>query len=417
MRAISNNIRYIIVVVMAAILLLGLRSSVWAATLSLTPNTASAVVSGVFSVEILLDAQGATIDGADIVYLHYDPSLLEIQDDDASASGIQIAAGTLMPNTVTNSVDAATGRIAFSQVTNTNESFTGSGTLAAVRFKALAAGTANVTFDSTSGSTADTNVASDGADILTAVTDGAYALVPDSIPPSTPNGLSAVAIDSSQISLGWATSTDNVTVVGYQILRNGVSIATSTITEITDSNLTPATSHVYTVAAYDAAGNVSLPSIAVTATTSPLFVKGVSFLSSLEVASAALSREFTFILFASGTTTPSIQFTGNLDAEGKILIPDTFSVLKGDYDLSVSSPGHLRRKINSIAFTDNIQILIPALFAGDVNGDNTVNSIDWSLMRAQWLTNDIAADLNSDGIINSVDFSLLNKNWLYAGDI
>jgi len=180
MRAISNNIRYIIVVVMAAILLLGLRSSVWAATLSLTPNTASAVVSGVFSVEILLDAQGATIDGADIVYLHYDPSLLEIQDDDASASGIQIAAGTLMPNTVTNSVDAATGRIAFSQVTNTDESFTGSGTLATVRFKILASGTANLNFNFTPGDTSDTNVAYDAVDLLTSVGNASYALT---IPP------------------------------------------------------------------------------------------------------------------------------------------------------------------------------------------------------------------------------------------
>src|SRR3989344_4208223 len=167
------------------------------ATLALDPVSAkeSYVAGTIFSLDVILDTRGSPIRGVDLRYLRYNPSLLEIQDDDASMAGAQVAAGTLMPNTVTNSVDTATGQITFSQVTNTGESFIGSGTLVTARFKALAEGTANVTFDFIPGNTADTNVASNGADILTAVTNGVYTLVPDSILPSTPKVFSAVAID------------------------------------------------------------------------------------------------------------------------------------------------------------------------------------------------------------------------------
>ena len=48
---------------------------------------------------------------------------------------------------------------------------------------------------------------------------------------------------------------------------------------------------------------------------------------------------------------------------------------------------------------------------GDINGDSTVNSLDWSIMNARWGTSDSAADLNHDGIVNSLDFSILNQNW------
>ncbi|MHB8624537.1 MAG: Ig-like domain-containing protein [Sulfuricaulis sp.] len=92
----------------------------------------------------------------------------------------------------------------------------------------------------------------------------------DTQPPSVPTNVSASAISSSQINLSWTASTDNVGVTGYKVYRNGTQIATATNTLYSNTGLSPATSYSYTVAAYDAAGNVSAQSSAATATTSAL---------------------------------------------------------------------------------------------------------------------------------------------------
>ena len=89
----------------------------------------------------------------------------------------------------------------------------------------------------------------------------------DAIPPSAPSGLTATATSSSSVSLSWTASTDNVGVTGYNILRNGVQIGTSTTTSYTDNTVASNTPYTYTVTAYDAAGNVSTPSNSATVTT------------------------------------------------------------------------------------------------------------------------------------------------------
>jgi len=48
---------------------------------------------------------------------------------------------------------------------------------------------------------------------------------------------------------------------------------------------------------------------------------------------------------------------------------------------------------------------------GQSNQDGQVNGADWSIMANVWFTNDATADINIDGIVNSIDFSLMNANW------
>ncbi len=79
----------------------------------------------------------------------------------------------------------------------------------------------------------------------------------DTTPPSTPIGLTASTVSTSRIDLAWTASTDNVGVTGYKIYRGGTQIATTASTSYTDTGLTANTIYSYTVAAYDAAGNVS----------------------------------------------------------------------------------------------------------------------------------------------------------------
>ena len=90
---------------------------------------------------------------------------------------------------------------------------------------------------------------------------------PDSTPPSIPGTPTAQVGSSSEISLTWTASTDNVGITGYSIFRNGAFIATTTTTNYQDATLAPLTTYTYTITARDAAGNESLPSTSVSATT------------------------------------------------------------------------------------------------------------------------------------------------------
>ena len=91
--------------------------------------------------------------------------------------------------------------------------------------------------------------------------------IADTTPPTTPTGLTAAVAGSSGANLSWSASTDNVGVTGYIVRRNGVQIATSATTSFADTGLSAATTYSYTVAARDAAGNVSPDSTSASVTT------------------------------------------------------------------------------------------------------------------------------------------------------
>ncbi len=89
----------------------------------------------------------------------------------------------------------------------------------------------------------------------------------DTTLPTTPENLTVTAISSSQINLSWTASTDNVGVTGYKIYRDGTYLKSITITSTSDTGLNPSTQYCYRVSAYDAAGNESVQSSQVCATT------------------------------------------------------------------------------------------------------------------------------------------------------
>src|SRR5205807_6630579 len=91
--------------------------------------------------------------------------------------------------------------------------------------------------------------------------------IADTTPPTTPIGLTAAVSGSSGANLSWSASTDNVGVTGYIVRRNGVQVATPVTTSFADTDLSAATTYSYTVAARDAAGNISPDSTSVSITT------------------------------------------------------------------------------------------------------------------------------------------------------
>ncbi len=79
----------------------------------------------------------------------------------------------------------------------------------------------------------------------------------DTDAPSVPFNITASTVSSTQVNLSWNASTDNVAVTGYIIYRNSVQIATSDTNSYSDTTVSPSFQYLYSVAAYDAAGNVS----------------------------------------------------------------------------------------------------------------------------------------------------------------
>lgn len=90
----------------------------------------------------------------------------------------------------------------------------------------------------------------------------------DATPPTTPATITATPIAPTQIDLSWATSTDGETSVqGYQVFRDAVQIATSSVTHYSDSALTASTTYTYYVVAFDTFFNYSSSSPSVSTST------------------------------------------------------------------------------------------------------------------------------------------------------
>ena len=117
--------------------------------------------------------------------------------------------------------------------------------------------------------------AADAAGNLSAYSNIATGVIPDTQAPTAPSNLTATAVSATQINLSWTASTDNVGVTGYLVERcQGAScttfaqIGTSAVTTYSDTALTASTSYSYRVRATDAASNLSAYSNVASATTS-----------------------------------------------------------------------------------------------------------------------------------------------------
>jgi len=114
-----------------------------------------------------------------------------------------------------------------------------------------------------------TVAARDAAGNISANSASVSVTLADTTAPTTPAGLTAAAAGSTGVNLSWSASTDNVGVTGYIVRRNGVQVATPATTSFADTGLSAATTYSYTVAARDAAGNISANSTSVSVTTPP----------------------------------------------------------------------------------------------------------------------------------------------------
>ena len=85
----------------------------------------------------------------------------------------------------------------------------------------------------------------------------------DTTAPTMPGTITASSLTSSSVKLSWGSSTDNVGIEGYRVLRGPTSTSlidistTDAVTSFTATNLRAHTTYVFGVLAVDAANNVS----------------------------------------------------------------------------------------------------------------------------------------------------------------
>ena len=133
----------------------------------------------------------------------------------------------------------------------------------------------------------------------------------DTAAPSTPGSLVVAAAGSAEIDLTWDASSDNVGVAGYDVYRDGASAPLAVLgpsaTSYADLAVAPASTHSYTVDAFDAAGNHSTPAGPMSATTPGGTVTVVlSPVADSYVSSASPTTNYgtsTVLRVAGGTTT------------------------------------------------------------------------------------------------------------------
>lgn len=89
----------------------------------------------------------------------------------------------------------------------------------------------------------------------------------DNEAPTAPTNLTVVEKTATTVSLEWEASSDNISVAGYDVYRDGVKIGTTKETKFTDTGLSQKTTYIYTVKAFDLARNYSSDSNEVSSTT------------------------------------------------------------------------------------------------------------------------------------------------------
>jgi len=89
----------------------------------------------------------------------------------------------------------------------------------------------------------------------------------DTTAPTAPTGLAVNSITETTLSLTWTAATDNVGVTGYDIYKDGTLLNTTALTSYNVTGLTAATTYSFVVVAKDAAGNTSVNSNTVNAST------------------------------------------------------------------------------------------------------------------------------------------------------
>jgi hypothetical protein len=158
---------------------------------------------------------------------------------------------------------------------------------------------------------------------------GAYELVvtgSDTQPPTVPTGLAATSTAARNVALTWNPSTDNVGVAGYTVYRNGAALGTTagSTTAYTDTTAAASTTYSYAVDAFDAAGNHSAQSTALSVTTTAPPPVTAHYVQGSAAGTGTKVSSMTFTLAAPVAAGDLlIGWFGQYDAAGQVHVTDS----------------------------------------------------------------------------------------------
>jgi len=245
----------------------------------------------------------------------------------------------------------------------------------------------------------------------------AASTLPDTTAPPVPTGLTAGTKTVTSINISWAASIDNVLTTGYKVLRNGTVVnANVSSTNYTDTGLTPNTSYSYTIEAFDAVPNVSLPSTALAVTTladttAPSvptgLAAGTKTVNSITLTWAVPSDNVgvtSYEIFRNGSTTALATVTTNSFTDTGLTQNTSYSYTVQAFDAA-----------NNASAVSSAFVVTTAVKQGDINSDGFVNGADLSILAANYNkagTYSFAqGDLDNNHVVNIIDLTLLAIAW------
>jgi chitodextrinase len=216
----------------------------------------------------------------------------------------------------------------------------------------------------------------------------------DTQAPATPSNLTATPVSSTQINLGWSASPDNVGVTGYRVYRNATPVGTSGIARYSDTGLNASTTYTYAVAAFDAAGNQSSLSSAVSAATpAPALDTQAPTVGLTAPAAGAIVTGTTVTVSATATDSvgvTAVQFLldgqplGAPDASSPFSITwDTTLTAGGSHTLSATARDAAGNQATSTSITVTVQNVIDDESPSTPTGV-TANAISANSILVNW---------------------------------
>jgi fibronectin type 3 domain-containing protein len=252
-------------------------------------------------------------------------------------------------------------------------------------------------------------------------------LAPDTTPPTATITSPSAGTVSGTITFSATASDPTVTgqvtsgLKSLTLYVDGSVFATSTTGSITSSlNTTTLSngSHSLTATAIDNAGNsftTTAVSITVNNAVATKYPRIIA-LTSLEGIAAIPSNTTITATILSPSSGSTLETQSNLTPTAGSY---TVTFLSSDpqlVNIRIKVNGYLSQLLTSVDTTVNSgsALTVPELSAGDLNNDNVINSLDYSLMNSNWLKSGVG-DINGDGIVNSLDFAILKNNFNKAG--
>ena len=114
------------------------------------------------------------------------------------------------------------------------------------------------------------------------------------------------------------------------------------------------------------------------------------------------------------TWTKTLTFTGDTASTVLDAVPAATT------GISAKTAWNLRSKVAASMVDDGIGTALltgtDQLPGGDLNGDNVVNTLDYSILRFNWLSTSPIADIDGSGAVNLSDYNIQKGNFYSAGD-